>query len=254
MNNDGSKLEPLPSVSRKMRQQECGDGPTQGRAGHSWASLPGPSQSDPLFRGGGAMQAWVLTCVPLPHVAEQSDHTDQGVQAPSTGTDTRVSNQVIDRWDQRRSGCGALTSALDVLAVASLGGAGAGGTDSRSVRDRGKAQPHVSISISHHCSHSPCSQVSPTLSSRLPWRQRGGQGPGSQGLCWTSSNWHSVPSASGIRDLKGRIHLQDSAEIVFPVDMRRLPHLYLVLWPRPQEALQGAHLDQELHTQEAWQL
>lgn len=43
--------------------------------------------------------------------------------------------------------------------------------------------------------------MSPTWSSWLSWRQRGGQGPGSQDLCWTSSNWQSVPSVSGIRDL-----------------------------------------------------
>lgn len=33
-----------------------------------------------------------------------------------------------------------------------------------------------------------------------------------------------------------------------------VPHLYLVLWPRPQETLHDAQLDQELHTQELWQL
>lgn len=33
-----------------------------------------------------------------------------------------------------------------------------------------------------------------------------------------------------------------------------VPHLYLVLWPCPQETLQAAQLDQELHTHEAWQL
>lgn len=33
-----------------------------------------------------------------------------------------------------------------------------------------------------------------------------------------------------------------------------VPHLYLVLCPCPQETLQDAQLDQELHTQELWQL
>lgn len=32
------------------------------------------------------------------------------------------------------------------------------------------------------------------------------------------------------------------------------PHLYLVLWPCPQETLHDAQLDQELQMQEAWQL
>lgn len=63
--------------------------PRQGGVWQSCVSLSGPLQSDPLLRGGGLMQAWVRTCVPRPHVTEQSDHTDHGVQPPSTGNNTQ---------------------------------------------------------------------------------------------------------------------------------------------------------------------
>ncbi len=109
------------------------------------------------------------------------------------------------------------TSAVNVLAVISLWSACATETKFKTQRRilqilllfsvQTLSQMHdipsvfVCIHPSHHCLHSPCSQVSPTLSSWLSWRQRGGQGPGSQDLCWTSSNWQSVPSDSGTRDL-----------------------------------------------------
>lgn len=35
------------------------------------------------------MQAWVRTRAPRPQVTEQSDHTDHGVQPPSTGNNTQ---------------------------------------------------------------------------------------------------------------------------------------------------------------------
>lgn len=63
--------------------------PRQGAVRQSCVSLSGPLQSDPLLRGGGLMQACVRTCVPRPHVTEQSDQTDHGVQSPSTGNDTQ---------------------------------------------------------------------------------------------------------------------------------------------------------------------
>lgn len=59
--------------------------PRQGAVWQSCVSLSGPMQWDPLLRGGGLMQARVRTCVPVPQVTEQSDHTDHGVQPPSTG-------------------------------------------------------------------------------------------------------------------------------------------------------------------------
>lgn len=105
------------------------------------------------------------------------------------------------------------TSAINVLAVMSLWGACAtkqnkvlfeAQSESSNCPFQCRAfyqQVRVCVQPSHHCLHSPCSQVSPTLSSWSSWRQRGGQGPGSQDLCWTSSNWQSVPSVSGIRDL-----------------------------------------------------
>lgn len=98
-----------------------------------------------------------------------------------------------------------LTSAVNVLAVMSLRGAGTKSKNKSPILPVcvGKLLPTVFSTLSHHCLHSPCSQVSPTLSSRLSWRQSGGQGPGSQDLCWISSNWQSVSSLSGIRDLTG---------------------------------------------------
>lgn len=83
--DEGSRQAPW----EPAKEQKGGDRPRQGGAGQSWASLSGPVQSDPLFRGGGSMQACVRTCVPLPQVAEQSDHTDHGVQPPSTGANTK---------------------------------------------------------------------------------------------------------------------------------------------------------------------
>lgn len=50
------------------------------------------------------------------------------------------------------------------------------------------------------------------------------------------------------------LHVQASGGIISAISRLVDPHLYLVLWPRPQETLQAAQLDQELHTQEAWQL
>lgn len=57
------------------------------------------------------------------------------------------------------------------------------------------------VHLFYHCLHSPCSQVSPKLSAWLSRRQRGGQVPGLQDLCWTSSKWQCASSASGVRDL-----------------------------------------------------
>lgn len=113
--------------------------PRQGRVGQSRVSFSGPGQSDPLFRDGGLMQAWVLICVPWPQVTEQSDHTDHGVQPPSTRTNTEISNKrqdqlvqtnafmtqkhkfifsILSLYDNQR-----FTSAVNVLAVMSLRGA-----------------------------------------------------------------------------------------------------------------------------------
>lgn len=64
--------------------------PRHGVAWQSWASLSGPEQPVPLLRGGGLIQARLRICVPLPHVTEQSDHTDQGVQLPSTVKQKRI--------------------------------------------------------------------------------------------------------------------------------------------------------------------
>ena len=55
-----------------------------------------------------------------------------------------------------------------------------------------------------------------------------------------------------------RFQFSKSNNVITKVLIRYLwvafPYLYLVLWPCPQETLHDAQLDQELQTQEAWQL
>lgn len=119
------------------------------------------------------------------------------------------------------------TSAVDVLAVISLWSACAAGQNKlqseiqSEIPDILFSLPVQTLKASHHCLHSPSSQVSPTLSSWLSWRQRGGQGPGSQALCWTSSNWQSVPSVSENRDL-----IQNSNTVLW------ITASYLVHWDK----------------------
>lgn len=63
----------------------------------------------------------------------------------------------------------------------------------------------------HHCLHSPSNHVSPTDNDWFPCTHSGGQGPGSHGLCWTSSNWQLASLVSGISDLKWRCIFQHSS-------------------------------------------
>lgn len=179
------------------------------------------------------MQAWVLTCIPRPQVTEQSDHTDHGVQPPSTGESTTFS-----RTEQLPG-----TTEVQIFPILSLPRIKISSAFYSFIAFYSSSQPsslplqsmswqqcpsgvHVlrgkthkynldtsnniscleHVQPSYHCLHSPCNQVSPTLSSWLSWRQIGGQGPRSQDLCWTSSNWQSVPSLSGIRDLTETKH------------------------------------------------
>lgn len=121
--------------------------PRHGGVWQSCVSFSGPLQWEPLFRGGGLMQARVRTCVPRPQVAEQSDHTDQGVQAPSTGNSTKDFHNFLCKdfkhlrhsfTETRRR-----TSAVDVLAENSLWSA-------RARRNTGRASSTVSLTF-HFC-------------------------------------------------------------------------------------------------------
>lgn len=94
-------IEHVCSTSMMRNGNKCANRPRQGTGGQSFVSLSGPRQSEPLFRGGGLMQAWVRICVPWPQVTEQSDHTDHGVQPPSTGTNTQISNKRQDQEQEQ---------------------------------------------------------------------------------------------------------------------------------------------------------
>lgn len=131
--------------------------------------------------------------------------------------------------------------------------------------------------MTHHCLHSPSNHVSPTDSDWSPWRHSGGQGPGSHGLCWTSSNWQSASGVSGIIDLYWQhisqhsfIHFYDLSQSIYRCDWQLFfnssflhkssvttssnsssvtPHLKRVLCPAPQVTLQEAQLDHKLQKQ-----